>query len=81
MCSSDETLKLYKIFPKEVKLALQKVNVIRKAKGWAWREGRSGLHRGHSTYNSHVERVVLDCILAEIYQLGRVFGGKLGFPN
>ena len=46
---------MYKIFLKEVKLALQKVNVIRKAKGWAWRAGRSGLYRGHSTHSNHVE--------------------------
>lgn len=37
MWSSDETLKLYKVFLKEVRLELQKVHVVRKAKGWAWR--------------------------------------------
>ena len=79
--SSDETPKLYKVFLKEVKLALQKVNLMRKAKGGAWREGRSGLYRGHGTQDSHAECVVPDCILAEMYQPGRVFWGKLGFPN
>lgn len=49
MWSSDETPKLYKVFLEEVKLALQKVNLMRKAKGGAWREGRSGLYRGHGT--------------------------------